>query len=328
MKREMQGALAVCAAVIGAGFASGREVASFFSRFGRASWVSALAAGAALALAVYGLAALSRASGLSTFCGLCGAFLGRRSGRIAGWLMTALHLCTGAAMCAATGELAALTLPLRHARALGQALSLCLALGLAGGRASLRGLSLSGLLLIPLLAGYCLPLTGGGEAVPLTAHGLMLCLPMGLLCSAFNATLSADVICLSGSGGVHPGRMAVLTGALLTGLLALVNRVLLRAGREVLCSPLPLVLLWSGRGLAGFYASAASLYLACLSTLSACLVSLRARWGERGMLAGAGAVVLLASLGLNRLVGRIYPALGWVCALLLLILLTRFPKRA
>ena len=52
-KRPGRVAAEICGAVVGAGFASGKEIASFFSRFGRWSW-----AGIMLAVAVVGAVCL------------------------------------------------------------------------------------------------------------------------------------------------------------------------------------------------------------------------------------------------------------------------------
>ena len=48
MKKAGRAAAELCGAVIGAGFASGREVASFFARFGGWSWLGVTAAVAVL----------------------------------------------------------------------------------------------------------------------------------------------------------------------------------------------------------------------------------------------------------------------------------------
>jgi len=52
-KADWQSALAICAAIIGAGFASGREIVSFFSGFSAASWLGIPVSAAGIGLLIY-----------------------------------------------------------------------------------------------------------------------------------------------------------------------------------------------------------------------------------------------------------------------------------
>ena len=108
-KRSGRVAAEICGAVVGAGFASGKEIASFFSRFGRWSWVGIL-----LAVAVVGAVCLGvlRHPGVA---GMPPAWHRRAPGRLWTALFTGLMAATGGAMLAGAGEVAALLLPVRGA---------------------------------------------------------------------------------------------------------------------------------------------------------------------------------------------------------------------
>ena len=68
--RSFAGALACTGAVIGAGFASGREIVAFFSRYGNAGWwLMALAAAAMAGLCVLVLRSAA-CSGAACWCDL------------------------------------------------------------------------------------------------------------------------------------------------------------------------------------------------------------------------------------------------------------------
>ncbi|MGN0763091.1 MAG: hypothetical protein ACI4MK_06870, partial [Aristaeellaceae bacterium] len=91
-------AMAAVGAVVGAGFASGREIDSFFSRYGAWSWL-----GVAAAAAVAGGIALGvmRRPGQG---GMPEGWRGRWPGRLWQGMFGALLLFTGGAMLAGAGE--------------------------------------------------------------------------------------------------------------------------------------------------------------------------------------------------------------------------------
>ncbi len=124
--------LCVGAAMVGAGFASGREIMRFFSRYGAFSW----------ALVIF--AALVTAWMLRRMLALGGV-----QSRVGRGLLCLFSLAVGGGMTAAAGELWALTVPVQHARTLGSVITLALCLWLAGG--SLRGMAWLGRVLIPFL---------------------------------------------------------------------------------------------------------------------------------------------------------------------------------
>ncbi len=92
----------VGAAMVGAGFASGREIMRFFSQYGAFSW----------ALVIF--AALVTAWMLRRMLALSGV-----QSRLTKGLLYLFSLAVGGGMTAAAGELWALTVPVHHARTLG-----------------------------------------------------------------------------------------------------------------------------------------------------------------------------------------------------------------
>ena len=324
-------ALAVSAAIVGAGFASGREVAVFFSAFGQASWLGVAAASAGVGYLTCLLARVSRRTGCGGFAAQYGALAGPGWGAAVRALYGLLALLTAGAMAAAGGELGALALPWRRARAVGVAVTLLSACLLA--RRGVRSLASLGALLVPT-AGifYALLSRGGGAAQPFTLPDALLSLPMGLLYAAFNAALAAGVICLSGRTVCSPGRVGRYTAAALFAMLAPANYALMHAGAPVRSLPMPGVALAARWGVGGYYASLFVLYLAVLSTLVAMLCALaeqlpaRLAPSLRRPLAPLGAL-LFSACGVEAIGNVAYPLLGWICALALLALPLLSPAR-
>jgi uncharacterized membrane protein YkvI len=87
---------------------------------------------------------------------------------------------------------------------------------------------------------------------------------------------------------------------------------------------------WCGQrwGVGGYYLSIAALFLAVVTTLSAALSSLGAGLEEMGLgsrraiFFASAAALMLSMAGLTVLVGVGYPAVGFVCALMLLLLIS------
>ena len=322
-------ALAAMAAVAGTGYASGRELVLFFAQLGWAGWV-----GIPFAAAVFGLlmALLCRWAGRmdsGSFAQLCQRLLGCRAGVAAGWLHGLLLALTAAVMLCGAGEVGALTLPLRFGFLWGAALALLIALilNLSGLRA-LPGLGLAvlavgalfyaGLALDPravrvyLRSEVALALEGSVPAAILLA----------LAYGAMNACLAASAVARFGRGA-RPAGVGLLCAAMLGALLGCANAAILRGGRELLGQALPTVLLSARWGVAGFWICAGFSFLCAASTLAAALgglIDMARRGGrKRGMIALAALVVLACgTLGLAGTVGLGYPAVGWLCAALLL----------
>ena len=157
-------ALALLGGVIGAGFASGREIAHFFASHGRFAPAAVLTASVTLALLFCLLSDRLERTGVTSLGALCRARFGERLGRLCGALFALLCAVTGGTMLAACAELTALLLPVRHAYGLGLWVSLLLGVLLAA--RGLTALALPGAALCALLPALLvrLLLAPSGEA--------------------------------------------------------------------------------------------------------------------------------------------------------------------
>lgn len=313
MKKQTGHAVAeLCGAVVGAGFASGREISAFFARFGVWSWAGVLTAGGVMGWICLGLL---RRPGVA---GMPYVWQGRWQARLWRGMFTALLVSTGGAMLAGGGEIAALMLPLRWARIIGLAVTMLLGWHLAGGESkSLTGVS-RGLILCLLgvvLAGLFLP---ARRAVRVTPTGGPEGIALGLCYGGFNVALAAPVVAAWGKRlpEGEKRRCACGLAAVLTALLACGNGVLLKH-TALADEQLPFVMLLSPWGKWGYMLAAGALYLAALTTLVACVKGLAALLGRRLPLSMI-AMAALSLGGLEEIVGVAYPLLGGGCFLLLL----------
>ena len=311
--RSSRTVLCLLGAFIGAGFASGREIMRFFTRYGPLSVPLILLTGMLI-------------TGVIRH-GLCGGgllpvhtFL---PGRIA---MLLLFLAAGGGMAAAAGELWALTVPLRNARGIGLLLSLFLCLLAAGKPESALPL-LSYLLLPVLLLALMLCLRAPAPesaALLLPAPPDILCAVIGCFSYAgLNGVLALGILNKAGHGCSRRKncRCAVWAGGIITGLLLLFDRALQPHAAELRDAPLPLVQLLRVYGIEGYYLAAAALYLAVITTLIAVLRTLRdeaAVFLPRFAFPVVGLTVAAVSLcGFERIVAVAYPALGLIGYVLL-----------
>lgn len=290
-------------AVVGAGLASGREVASFFGRYG--AWGFA---GIALAAGTLGLL-----GGTEVPQG----WRGRWPEALWRTLLTLLLVATGGAMLAGAGEVAALTLPLRGAYWLGMAGTLALAWYLA--RRTATGLMwVSRAMLVVLAALIGLGLTVEPmQAVRLEEACVPAALLRGVTYGGFNAALMQPV--MAGAGGLaqKERRRALLIACLLTAALLSAGNAALLRHPALMGEALPFVRLMARLGQAGYWLGAAAMYLAILSTLTVCL-----RSAGGGPLAAVG-VVLVALIGFTGVVDAAYPLLGGSCAAMLALMRLR-----
>ncbi len=329
-RSDWQAALAICAAIIGAGFASGREIVSFFSCFGAASFFGAAAASAGVGALVYAVMLLSARTRSATFPALYGALMGNSCQDAVSVLHGLMCLITASAMLAAGGELGALTFPVRHSYGLGFGLTLLL--GISAVLTGLHTLSFMGALLIPLSIAYFAGMALAGRySIEYTLSGLAPSIPMGLLYASFNGAIAGGTICLAGQKDASPARTAQLTALLMFLLISCANLAMLRAGSQVRQMNMPSIVLAAGWGVFGYYASIAVLWLAVLSTLCAMLHSLsvqlaclRCRNSVSVLICSVSAA-LLSVCGFRTLVDAVYPLLGWVCGFALVALMLFLP---
>ncbi len=330
---EARSALAIVAAVAGTGYASGRELVLFFAQTGRAQWIGICFAPVVFGLLTALICRWSAGVGADSFAGFCRRLMGRRVGAVAGWLHALLLALTALVMLCGSGETGALVLPVRFGWLWGAGIALLIAVivNLSG----LRPLPWMGL--VVLAAGVMFygalaldprpPRVWMEGAVQLAlADSWPASILLALSYGAMNAALASNVALRFGKGA-RPWKVGLLCGGALLALLAVASGAIARGGRLLLGQAMPTVILAARWGLAGFWACAAFSYICAVTTLAAVLGGLiddmRGGWG-RGALVTALAVAALAGLlGLRRTVGAGYPAVGWLCAALLLAVACR-----
>lgn len=313
-------ALALLSGVVGAGFASGREIAHFFASHGPFAPVAVLFACLALAALFCRLPAQMERAGAQTLGALCRVRFGERLGRLCAALFALLAAVTGGAMLAACAELTALVLPLRHAYALGLVLSLLMGTLLAW--QGIAGLALPGAALCIALPVLLIRLLGcpTGEACFSPASRVIDAGADGAVYGALNAAMLVGAMGLLLGKSPRQRRSAACLFALLFGVLLSLGVAVLRRHRQAAFSQnLPFVSLSRMLGQSGYFLCAASMYCAALSTLCAMLAGLmRMLPARRAAVPAAAALCLLFALfGFGTLVERGYPFLGALCAALM-----------
>lgn len=317
-------ALALLGGVIGAGFASGREILHFFAGHGRMAPAAVLAACITLAALFERLPALMCQSGADSLHTLCRIRLGSRFGRLCAALFFILCAVTGAAMLTACAELGALLLPIRHAYGLSLWGSLFLscvlsARGLAG--VALPGALLCVLLPVLLMRLWALPV---GEACFLAAMSTDLpvhALSSGVAYGALSAAQLAGLLALLSSLDARTRRRSIALFTLSFGFfLSLGTAVCRRHLGAVLHQPLPFVFLSRALGASGYGLVALCMYTAAFSTLCAmehALLQALKPVGTWGACLAALCCLLPSAAGFDTLISRGYPLLGALCAGLL-----------
>ena len=322
-------ALALLGSVVGAGFASGREIVRFFAAHGAMGFVAVAFSLASLAALFLCLAERLSAAGQTGLPGLCASRFGARVGGVCTALFFLLSAVTGGAMLAACAELSALVWPIRPAYAAGFFITLPLAVWLAAHEA--RGLAAVGgalcaltpVLLVRLL---CLP---EGEACFFPAgppDRVLRAALDGALYAALNAAMMAGALPTLLALSARKRRACVALLVLLFGLLLTLGMLVCqRHIQSVAMQPLPFVWLSRRLGSGGYLLVALCLYAAALSTLCAMLCAM-ANLLPRGLKTGARLILsallcaALARVGFGRIVQSGYPILGALCAALLLLL--------
>ncbi len=284
-------------AVIGAGLASGREIASFFSRYSLWSYMGII-------LAVLVMVFLADTQIPQSW---------RKRWPAALWsaLLTLLLIATGGAMLSGSGEIAALTLPFHGAYWIGMAATLLLSWFLA--HRTVSGLAwvsrmLLGVLALLIILGLTVPPMQAALLQPVSIPEVLL---RGMTYGGFNAALQVPIVALAvRCSRKQKRRAAIYAGLLILCLLLLGNTVLLRHP-ALQGEAMPFIRMLTNFGKFGYYLGSACLYLAILSTLTACLRGL----GRRPVFSAG--IILVALLGFTGVVEIAYPLLGSGCFLLL-----------
>lgn len=320
MKNSTAAAIACAGAVIGAGFASGREVVSFFTRYGENAWWLILLAVTAMT-ALCGLCLMS-ARRCDAAHGWCAMF--ERDGTGAQICTLMLLMLTSGAMIAAAGSMAALVWAHPLAYSIGAAGTLMAAWALGGkGMRVLGGISavLTCLLFCAaVLAMTCAPEAEDAVLAPPAADGRAALRAVGY--AAMNVTLAIGVVCRCAHTGVeNTRRFCVTFGAIMAVLLYTSNALYLRHP-EVHSQPFPIVQLLRCFGREGFLLSVGLLYLSVFTTLTAVMCALRSavqrhvRRPALRLLLALGLPLLASCAGFEGIVDRLYAPAGLVCLLL------------
>lgn len=339
---------AMVGGVIGAGFASGREIVSFFAPLRSAAWLGIGAAALVLAAGGWAVVAASALLGVRDYGGLFRASAGRRAGSLIDAAVTGFLLLTASVTLAGGGALledfygvpgpagllatavgAALLVRRGHASlfsgssVLAPLLVLCILIIVAlpgvGGRAVPHvpqpgaGTPTPGTVPAPGLSSSPGPTAGPGWTPWLEA------VSSGLLYGAYNLILGSGILVAGARYRATSGALAgALAGGTVLGLLAAaVLRGCLRGGEAVLTSEIPVAVLAMRLPAGGFHLFAMALALAAVTTLGAVAASLAERCGPVSRAAPHPTAPLfvvlaipVATLGFSRLVQSVYPALG------------------
>lgn len=322
--RSVSAAIVCAGAVIGAGFASGREIFAFFSKYGAHGWwLIAIAAlmMTALCSLCFRAAVRSQASCWSDL------FLSQKL-----WIRHGARLCTlvllvltAGAMISASGQMIALVWPHHQAYSLGAAGTLAAAYLL--GFASLRPMSwlsagLSGLFLCAL--GSAVPHSVGQKAAVIASGqgNLFRAAVCAAAYAGMNITLAIGVVCRCAqpdpkanrrTAWLFGGIMAVLMGA---------SHWLYAAHPEWTGESFPIVRLLSCFGRNGFWMSAALVYLSVFTSLTAVLYALRCAAEQCGGVewlrtaAVLGLPALVSCVGFAGIVDALYAPAGILCLLM------------
>ncbi|MBE5782671.1 MAG: hypothetical protein E7329_05055 [Clostridiales bacterium] len=309
--------LCILGAMIGAGFASGREIMQFFSQYGSFSWVLVFLTVLIMTGLMYRV--MQKESILLLLPKGKWAWAGKG-------FMLLLLLCVAGGMEAAAGELFALTLPMEYARGIGILVTAAVCAALC--QRSMGILSGFGLLLLPFLLlalALCLRLPDfPATKETFTANEIMMAVVRGIGYAGMNVMLATGVLCDAGGKCGKRGtcRSALWAGGALFSFILLYNTALMPYRRFLKDQALPLVILLKGYGKAGFYLSAAILYLAVITTLIAVLrgamMLLKEKFPRYGGIFAWLLSLAMALVGFEGIVSVAYPALGIICFLLLI----------
>ena len=317
MKKSAYADAAACAgAVIGAGFASGKEVTVFFARYGsHAIWLSMLSAVLMAALMLLCMnVARQKADDANK-----GSLLGQTP--VCGIVTFLLLEITAGAMISAAGHLVSLLWGNRLAYPSG-ALGTLTAAWLMG-RRDMKILSwasaiLTLMLLTALMNGLVQPLEPSMVlAKPTGIPTLLKATFWAAGYAGMNMTLASGVACRCGSQKGN-GQTAVVFGLLMMVLLML-SSIVYMARPEWFDAEFPLVAMLMQKGRSGYLFSILILYLSVLTTLVSVVYSMRSEAeatncsGLLRLLLVFVMPVLLSRFGFSGIVERFYAPAGLLC---------------
>lgn len=320
-------ALACVGAVVGAGFASGREVMVFFSQHGVLSYPLIVLSTGLMCMISALVMRKTRACRTLSWCGMY-----QLEGKRLRWLgevcLFLLMGVTGGAMVSASGNLVALALPLHNAHWIGALATLLLAYWLT--QKDLKPLAiLSGILTCGIVAAYVLILAKRDAPMavsirePLSPGGVLKAILFAMAYSGMNMAIGLGVVCDCAQTSIRTiCRSSLLFGLVVAGLLFLSNHVLLQY-EDLRSATFPIVRLLSDMGQLGFWLSVVVLYLAVFTTLTAILCALRRMSVSYGLsppwvpVLTLGLPLLLSLIGFEQIVEDFYAPVGLACLLLI-----------
>ncbi|MEF9879680.1 MAG: hypothetical protein RR865_02720 [Clostridia bacterium] len=323
------GAIACVGAVIGAGFASGREIYTFFTRYGVHSWWLILLAAGFMAF----LCALCLREASNT-CMLHWCALYQQKPMAVAVLArvctTVLTAIIGGAMISASGHMVALLWSSEWAYPTGAVCTLFLAWLMGFGSVKPLALvsgvltSLMLLLMLLLIAREPVPTIVSLQASP--SFGTLAWAAVSAIgYAAMNLTISTSVVFKCARRTKRSAcRMSVLFGMLLVALLFVSNYLYLKHP-ELGDAAFPIVKLLSAFGQTGFVLSVVLLYLAVLATLIAILNTLRnavelpVHKPAVSACITLGLPLLISAIGFTEIVQSLYAPAGLCCLLVVFV---------
>lgn len=308
--------------VVGAGFASGQEIWTFFARHGRNGFAGLALAGLLFALA--GVRAFQHGARIGaggTYYQALESMFGRAA-RVLDLVLVSFLVVLGGVMLAG----AAAATPLLGCPAwLG--VSITVGLGLLVIAADLQGIVMVNRMIVPILlvviVAISLPALGSEIPAGSSARRPYSWIPSSLLYASYNTVLSLPVLVALGAaerraevrlaGGIAGAMGLSLLGAVI--LAALLGNAASAAGSEV---PMAAVAKAASGPVASFYAFIlwAELFTTMVADIYGASVRLRQVFGGNRVAWAAAAMAvgsILCRLGFSRLVRTIYPAFGLIC---------------
>lgn len=284
-------------AAIGAGFASGREIAVFFAQYGSWSYAGLAATGGMLLLAGEPVPA---------------AWQERWPEKLWKYMLSLLLIATGGAMLAGAGEICAQVLPVKGSNGVGMTVTLLLGWLLAmKTKTGLAWVSRSLVAVLTLLLFLAFRLQSMKAAV-ITDEEKFMALLSGGSYGGFNAALQWPVLSAAAMDRRRK-RHALQCATLIIILLLLLGTVLISRNSALIGETMPFLVMMKQFGIVGYMVFILCLYLAVLSTLTACI---RALNGRLGPMLG---ILMVSSGGFDEAVGSLYPLLGGACCIMLLL---------
>ena len=286
-------------AVIGSGLASGREIASFFTQYGK--W-SRMGIATACIMLVY----LSNTS-------IPHNWKGKWQGAIFDVLMNFMLIVTGGAMMAGAGEIVQLLIPIHGAYWCGLITTYIVARILAC--QIHHGLAWVARILILVLVA----LIGMGLRVPeksavvISAGNCAEAIWRGVTYAGFNGALQYKILCKADVYSKQVQVKSLRRAGVGLAILLLLGDMVLKRHAALISEVMPFLSLMNSWGKPGYFLAAICMYMAVLSTLTACI---RGIGGSGFAMAGFFCV---AMVGFDGTIESLYPFLG---ALTMIYLLT------